>query len=228
MNDIPIGPIRESYDRLAKEYTNHLFHELANKPFDRDLLDRFAAGMSGQVCDMGCGPGHVARYVRDAGVNVFGLDLSTQMLEQARQRNPDIHFREGNMLALDLQESTLAGITAFYATVNLPPESWPLVFREMERVLQPNGLLLLAFHIGSEVTEVKELWGLPVSLNFFFVSESVAKRHLESAGFRIEEVIQRGPYPPEVEYQSQRAYIFARKRGETQVSKARPGPPTSH
>jgi ubiquinone/menaquinone biosynthesis C-methylase UbiE len=212
-NDVPIPSIRESYDQLAEEYANHLFHELENKPFDRDLLDRFAAGVGGQVCDMGCGPGHVARYLRDAGVTVFGLDLSPQMLEQARNRNLDIRFREGNMLALDLEESSLAGITAFYAIVNLPPESWPQVFREMERVLQPNGLLLLAFHTGDEVVEVKELWGQSVSLNFFFVTASVAKRHLETAGFRIEGVIERGPYPPEVEYQTQRAYIFARKPG---------------
>lgn len=211
MNDLPIGSIRESYDQLAEEYANHLFHELQNKPFDLNLLQRFAAGMSGRVCDMGCGPGHVTGYLRAAGVNVFGLDLSPQMLQQARQRNPDIHFTEGNMLALDLEESSLAGITAFYAIVNLPPESWPLIFREMERVLQPDGLLLLSFHTGSEVTEVKELWGLPVSMNFFFVPASVAKHHLESAGFRIEDVLERGPYPPGVEYQSQRAYIFARK-----------------
>lgn len=52
-----------------------------------------------------------------------------------------------------------------------------------------------------------------MSLNFFFVTASVAKRHLETAGFRIEGVIERGPYPPEVEYQTQRAYIFARKPG---------------
>jgi ubiquinone/menaquinone biosynthesis C-methylase UbiE len=212
MNDIPIVSIRDSYDQLAEEYAIHLFHELENKPFDRGLLDRFAAGVSDQVCDMGCGPGHVARYLRDAGVSVFGLDLSTQMLEQARQRNPAIRFKEGNMLALDLKESSLAGITAFYAMVNLPPESWPHVFREMERVLQPNGLLLLSFHTGDEVVEVKELWGLPVSLSFYFVTAAMAKRHLESAGFRIEEVMERGPYPPEVEYQSQRAYIFARKQ----------------
>ena len=43
---------------------------------------------------MGCGPGHVARYLHDAGPSVFGLDLSPGMLEQARKRNPDILFRE--------------------------------------------------------------------------------------------------------------------------------------
>jgi hypothetical protein len=56
------------------------------------------------------------------------------------------------------------------------------------------------------------LWEQPVSLNFFFVAVAVAKRRLETAGFRIEEVLERGPYSPEVESQTQRAYIFARKQ----------------
>lgn len=132
----------------------------------------------------------------------------------SRDRNdvPIPSIRE-SYVALELEESSLAGITAFYAIVNLPPESWPQVFREMERVLQPNGLLLLAFHTGDEVVEVKELWGQSVSLNFLFVTVTASKCHLETAGFRIEDVIERGPYPPEVESQTQRAYIFARKPG---------------
>ncbi len=48
-------------------------------------------------------------------------------------------------MALDFRGGRLAGIAAFYAIVNIPQESLPLVFREMERVLQLGGLLLLAF-----------------------------------------------------------------------------------
>ena len=140
--------IRESYDRLADEYARRLFNELQQKPLDRELLNRFAAAVAGRgdVCDIGCGPGHVARYLRDAGATVFGVDLSPQMLQQARKLNPDISFREGSMLALDLQEGSLAGIAAFYAIVNIPHKFLPIVFREMARVLQSEGLLLLAFH----------------------------------------------------------------------------------
>ncbi len=100
-------------------------------------------------------------------MDVFGLDLSPEMLEQARTLNPDIRFREGNMLALELEDQVLAGITAFYAIVNLPEESLPLVFREMRRVLQSGGLLLLAFHTGDEVVLVEEMWKQPVTLQFF-------------------------------------------------------------
>jgi len=205
--------IRDSYNRLANEYATHLFGELQNKPLDRELLDRFASEVKGrgEVCDMGCGPGHVARYLHQAGVNVFGLDLSPGMLEQARTLNSGIHFREGNMLALELGNQVLVGITAFYAIVNLPEESLPLVFREMQRVLQPGGLLLLAFHTGDEIVRVQEMWGQPVAMEFFFFQPSAVRRHLEAAGLEVEEIIEREPYAPEVEHQSRRAYIFARR-----------------
>jgi trans-aconitate methyltransferase len=85
MNDNTTQSIRESYDRLADEYARRIFNELQHKPLDRELLNRFASEVvgRGEVCDMGCGPGHVARYLRDKGTTVFGLDLSPRMLEQA-------------------------------------------------------------------------------------------------------------------------------------------------
>ena len=74
--------IRQSYDELADEYTRRISGELQYKPLDRELLDRFAAQVRGrgEVCDMGCGPGHVARCLRDTGTPVFGLDLSPKMV----------------------------------------------------------------------------------------------------------------------------------------------------
>jgi SAM-dependent methyltransferase len=211
MNE-PTNSIRESYDRLAEEYARRIADELQHKPLDRERLDRFAQQTTGrgEVCDMGCGPGHVARYLRDAGASVFGLDLSPGMLEQARKLNPDISFREGNMLALDILDGALAGIAAFYAIVNIPKLSLPVVFREIQRVLQPGGLLLLAFHSGNEVLHEDELWGQKISMDFLLLQPSEIRVDLEVAGFTIEEVVEREPYP-DVEYPSRRAYIFARK-----------------
>ena len=109
-----IETIRENYDRIAAEYARRMFRELDAKPFDREQLTRFVGEVIGRgpICDLGCGPGHVGRYLRDAGADVFGVDLSPQMIAQARQLNPEIDFREGNMLALDLEDGSLAGITA--------------------------------------------------------------------------------------------------------------------
>jgi ubiquinone/menaquinone biosynthesis C-methylase UbiE len=211
MADHP-NSVRESYDRIAEEYARRIADELQHKPLDRQLLDRFAAQVrpNGQVCDMGCGPGHVARYLNDAGVSVWGLDLSLGMVEQARKLNPGIRFHEGNMLSLDLPDGTLAGIAAFYSIVNIPKTSLPAVFAEMARVLETGGILFLAFHAGNEVLREEELWGYPISMDFFFFEPSEIRTLLESAGLVVEETVERDPYP-EVEYQSHRAYIFARK-----------------
>jgi ubiquinone/menaquinone biosynthesis C-methylase UbiE len=204
--------IRENYDRLAKDYALKIYGELEHKPLDRELLTRFAADAKGRgtICDMACGPGHVTRFLRDAGADVFGIDLSPQMIVQARALNPDISYREGNMLALDLESGSLAGITAFYAIVNIPMTSLPTVFAGMLRVLQPGGLLLLAFHIGDEVMRPEELWGNRIGMDFYQLQPHRIEHLLTEAGFVIDDVIERDPYP-DIEFQSRRAYIFARK-----------------
>ena len=213
MDERTLHAIQKSYDGVADEYARHLYSELDNKPLDRELLTRFAARVKGQgaICDMGCGPGHIARFLHDQQTNVFGLDLSSRMIEEARRLNPEISFRQGNMLALDLPNASLAGLAAFYAIVNLPRASLPQVFREMARVLKPDGLLLLAFHVGDETLQPDALWGRPVSMDFYFFPPHAIQRDLETAGLVVEEVIEREPYAPEVEHQSRRAYIFARK-----------------
>lgn len=213
----PVEQVRQDYDRLAEPYAQRLFGELENKPRDRELLLRFASeiGDRGEVCDMGCGPGHVARFLRDAGIRVFGMDLSPRMLVEARRLNPGLEFREGNMLSLPLPDGGLAGITAFYAIVNIPAESLPVAFRELLRVLQPGGLLLLAFHIGGDIVRPEELWGTRIAMEFYHFERALIEKLLEEAGFCIEDVVERGPYAPEVEYQSRRAYIFARKPENT-------------
>jgi SAM-dependent methyltransferase len=204
--------LKKSYDNVAREYAENLYGELAGKPFDREILDRFAArvGNAEPVCDLGCGPGQIARYLRDRGVEVRGIDLSPGMVAEARRLNPDIPFWQGDMLALDSKDGTWAGIAAFYAIVHLSKEEIPRAFAEMKRVLCPGGLLLLAFHVGEETVHRDELWGQEVNLDFhFFLSEDI-ETALRAGGFEIEEAHVREPYP-DVEHPSRREYILARK-----------------
>jgi hypothetical protein len=54
---------RKSYDLVAEEYVRRLYHELENMPLDCEVLECFAAAVrdQGLVCEIGCGPGQVAR-----------------------------------------------------------------------------------------------------------------------------------------------------------------------
>jgi SAM-dependent methyltransferase len=202
--------LQDSYDVVAEEYARRIYDELKDKPLDRQLLNRFAREAQPPICDIGTGPGHVARYLHDRGAIAFGIDLSPRMVEQARKLNPGMEFQQGNMLALDAPDNAWGGITAFYSIIHVPRAKVADALREFKRVLRPGGLILLAFHIGDETRHMEEWWDTKVSLDFAFFTPPEMQGYLTSVGLAIVEVIQRDPYP-EIEHQSQRCYIFARK-----------------
>lgn len=205
--------VKATYDVVASDYAQHLSDELNHKPFDRKMLDWLVerVGDRGLICDLGCGPGHIARYLSDRGATVCGVDLSSGMVKQARSLNPEIDFSVGDMLALNgFDDGSWAGIAAFYSIVNIPVDGLTTAFGEMYRALRPAGEVLMAFHIGTETQHKEEWWNHKVMIDFYFYETERIKELLMGSGFSLSEVIERDPYP-EVEYPSRRAYIFARK-----------------
>ncbi|HEY9076543.1 MAG TPA: class I SAM-dependent methyltransferase [Anaerolineaceae bacterium] len=215
MNDF-IEETRAGYDRAAAEYARRLFNELDYKPKTRDILRRFAGLVRGKgpVCDLGCGPGEIAAFLAQQGIDdVFGIDLSPQMVLEAARLSPKIPFRVGNMLALDALSGSWAGIAAFYSIIHIPREQVVEALRELKRVLKPGGVLLLTFHLGNTVIRTQEFMGEQVGIDFYLFEVAEMYGYLCKAGFVVDEIIQRAPYP-DVESQTRRAYVFAHKPGE--------------
>ncbi|HKU40593.1 MAG TPA: class I SAM-dependent methyltransferase [Polyangiales bacterium] len=205
--------VRASYDQVATEYARRIHSELAHKPFDRELLDGFAARVKGKgpVGDMGCGPGMVAGYLAAQGVEqVFGLDLSPKMIDEARALLPELDFQVGDFRTLTAADGSLAGITAFYSLIHLAREEVQGVLREFHRALMPGGLLLVAYHVGAEVRHASEWWGNTVDIDFVFFETSEMLTYVWNAGFDNELDVEREPYP-DVELQTRRGYVLARK-----------------
>jgi SAM-dependent methyltransferase len=115
------------------------------------------------VADVGCGPGHVTRYLRDRGVDAFGVDLSPQLVALAREANPGIRFDVGDMGALDVPSGSLAGVLANYSLIHTPPGVLPATLTELSRVLAPGGYLLAAFPALDSADATAEHWEHKVS-----------------------------------------------------------------
>lgn len=209
------------YDLVAAEYAKRIYRELEAKPFDRVFLDRFAKALpAGEVLDLGCGPGHVGRFLHDRGVPIRGLDISDEMVRLARELNPAIEFLQGDMRELPFPDKIFAGVVAFYSIIHLEPGELEPVFTELQRVLRPGGLLALAFHVGNEVRHVDELWGVKTSLDFVFFEPTRVSGALRAAGFEDIESSQRAPYDPPVEAPTQRCYMVARRPSMESASRA--------
>jgi hypothetical protein len=76
-----LADVQHSYDRVAEEYVQRIFDELQHKPLDRQLLEQFAARVHGlgPVCDLGCGPGHVARYLYQFFVAMWHSEIASSL-----------------------------------------------------------------------------------------------------------------------------------------------------
>lgn len=201
-----------TYDLVADDYAQRLGNELDGKPFDRALLDAFAAKVGeGVLADVGCGPGHVAAYLRGQGATgALGVDLSPKMVATARARHPDIDFQVDDMTRLQVAADSWDAIVAFYAIVHLRTPALGPVFKEFARVVRPGGLLLLSFHVGTEVNHMDEWWGHDVDVDFYFHPTDGVVQALIQAGWTVVACQERDPYSEDVEYPSRRAYVLAR------------------
>ncbi|MFI8454164.1 class I SAM-dependent methyltransferase [Kitasatospora sp. NPDC085464] len=202
--------VRGSYDTVAEEYAGRIGGELAHKAVDRALLGvvlEEAAG--GVVADLGCGPGHVAGWLAGHGAEVVGVDISPRMVELARRAQPKATFRTGDLLALPAADGEFAAAVALYSVIHLEPDELAPAFAEVRRVLRPSGVLLVSFHLGTEVRRMAEWWGHRVDVDFHFLETGAVADHLARAGFGVEVRMEREGLPEEAP--TRRGYLLARR-----------------
>ncbi|MCC3766639.1 class I SAM-dependent methyltransferase [Streptomyces sp. UNOC14_S4] len=201
---------RAFYDALAVDYADRYRDYLAARPLDRAVLAGFAELVrdAGPVADVGCGPGWTTAHLAELGVDVFGLDLSPEMVGLARQAYPALRFDVGSMLALDLPDGTLGGLNAWYSIIHLPEEQLPAAFAEFHRVLKPGGHLQLAFQVGDEPLHLAQPYGHPVSLDFRRLRPERIAELLAAAGLLVQARLVREPDDGE---RTQQAFLLARK-----------------
>lgn len=178
--------LQRSYDAVAAAYAKHYENRLDTETAERELLDRFAEALAdaGPCMDLGCGPGYGTRYLHDRGVEISGLDLSSGMVKQARKLHPDIRFEQGDMRAIKARDESLAAVVSLFSLRHIPAEEVQNTLLEFQRVLEPGGALLLAFHTGLRSTSIDHWLDKKVELDMHqhrFLDVIVK---MQQAGFR--------------------------------------------
>jgi ubiquinone/menaquinone biosynthesis C-methylase UbiE len=203
--------IKNAYDKAAKAYTDKCFYELYDKPLDKKLYDLFFERVvnKGISLEIGCGPGEIANYLKMKGLDIIGLDISDKMIEIAKQINPFIDYRIGDVFDLNFKDNSVAGIVAPYLIVNFKLIDIPKAFSEIHRVLIYKGQLLISFHSGQDELIINDFFVKGNSIPYTFFDSDAIKDSLTECGFRIIEYINRMPYDGE---ETKRTYIFAEKK----------------
>ncbi|MCF6386195.1 class I SAM-dependent methyltransferase [Mycobacterium sp. MBM] len=213
MADTPfLDRTRDGYDRTAGGYVAAFQHHLDDKPLDHAMLRAFTDMVppNQRVIDIGCGTGAATAILRDSGAQVSGIDLSPNMIAEARRLHPGIEFTVGSMTGLELADGSVGGVCAWYSVIHIPDEHLPAVFAEFHRVLAPGGVALLAFQVGDRPRHLTEAFGEPVDLTFHRRRPDTVAQLLGEAGLPVHARLVREPDGDGVESTPQ-GYLIARK-----------------
>jgi ubiquinone/menaquinone biosynthesis C-methylase UbiE len=215
-NQVGVGA-QSVYNAVAVAYDRQFGDELDGKPLVRTLLNALVELVgTGVIADVGCGPGHITRYLAHHHGDVVGIDLSPGMIAVARARASELLLTVGSMLSLPVADRALAGAVALYSIIHLTADERATAFSEFARAIAPRGWLLVAFHVDSpefavgDINHLTEWFGHRVELDGDFLSPNGVADALNEAGFTIMAKIERQPISA-AEYPSRRCYILAKR-----------------
>jgi len=120
-----------------------------------DLIDK-----SGTILDIGCGIGRITDFMSLDFNRVIGIDISGEMIRQARIRledRPNIEFFETNGELIPIKNNSID--VAFSYLVHQHIKTNEMVennFKEVNRVLKPGGLFKV--RIRTDVVKSMDSW----------------------------------------------------------------------
>ena len=139
--------LRNTYNTIAQDY--HSDHK--DDSWDNDYLEKFCEELTpgARVLDLGCGPGVDTKKLSHRHFELYGFDLSQELLEIAKKQTPSANFLQGSMLeSLPYEDSYFDGIFAKASLLHIPKEKIDFVLNEIERVLKANGIIHIAVKKG--------------------------------------------------------------------------------
>lgn len=146
-----------SFDRVAKEYERTRF--LPDKA--ADAIGKYIVSLLNRgewILDAGCGTGRLTRPIARRYNRVVGADVSPEMLRELREKDylrwPPL-LVNADLRSLPFPDDQFSVVLAVHILHLIA--DWQTAFREMWRVLEGNGVLLLG-HEDRSVSAVRDFY----------------------------------------------------------------------
>jgi SAM-dependent methyltransferase len=115
-------------------------------PGAMEFLTRLGVGPGTRMLDVGCGAGQIAIPAAHAGAQVTGIDIASNLIEQARARataeGVDAQFEEGDAEMLSCKDAAYDLVVSLIGAMFAPrPEC---VASELVRACRPGGRIAMA------------------------------------------------------------------------------------
>ena len=200
---MPAGSLRlvsarkpAEFDRYSDSYRDAIERAIAFSGADPDVFTRVKArellGLTARrlgdprglsFLDVGCGPGETDRWLEGHVRDLTGLDVSTEMVEVARKRNPWAVYRPaGPDGDLPCQTGRFDVCFAICVLHHVAPRQRPPLVAEMARVTRPGGLVAIFEHNPWNPLTRKAVAGCEFDRDAVLVSRRESERLLRGSG----------------------------------------------
>ena len=116
------------------------------EPGALEFLARLAVAPGTRMLDVACGAGQIAMPAARAGARVTGIDIASNLIEQARARAAaeglDIRFEEGDAEAIGSEDAAYDLVVSLIGAMFAPRPA--RVAAELVRVCRPGGRIAMA------------------------------------------------------------------------------------
>ena len=94
---------------------------------------------------MGCGSGRDLRIFADAGFQTLGLDISEEVISEAKNNQSDLRFELGDAEKLNLEDNSVSAVFMINVIHYVAKDK---AIREILRVLKLGGFLFIHFNLS--------------------------------------------------------------------------------
>ena len=139
--DDAIQKSKAHFDSTAKDYDNSSDGKFTEHMY-APLIKELRKSKSGNLLDVGCGNGNVLAPLSDTGLELYGIDLSQAMIEEAKKRlNDSAALSTANAEELPFEDKKFDILVCNASFHHYPKPK--AVLSEMNRVMRKNAILYI-------------------------------------------------------------------------------------
>jgi ubiquinone/menaquinone biosynthesis C-methylase UbiE len=135
----------ETYNKVAKQFQNNFMDlDLYNDSFDKfcNMIEK----QNADIFEIACGPGNITKYLlhQRPDFRIFGIDLSSSMIELAKENIPNADFKLMDCRDISQIDERFDAIMCGFCLPYLTREEAAKLISDASELLNPNGLLYIS------------------------------------------------------------------------------------
>jgi SAM-dependent methyltransferase len=147
MDELTIQAYDTDAEKIAKLHENLIPERLYQLAFEHFIP-------TSKTLDIGCGSGRDTAWLSKSGFEAIGIDASSGMLEQARERHPGLTFQQIALPNLArIADGSYSNALCSAVLMHLEHGSLNSAAKNILRILSKGGILLLSFRGTKEANK---------------------------------------------------------------------------